>query len=279
MQEAYAHCEALVRSGDRDRYLASLFLPPHARPHVLALYAFNVEIASVRERTREPLAGQVRLQWWRDAIAGRAAGDAARNPVAAALIDTIGRTNLPRPVLDALIEAREIDLLDEKFSTRAAFEAYLHATSSSLFELITGMLEQSGAKARTVSGLAGLAYGITGLLRALPLHASRGQVYLPADLLKEFGTARADIVAAKSTPSLAEALADLRRRARTHLADVREHMAHLPGAARPAFLPLALLDGYLERMERTDYDPFRTPVEVPQWRRQWALWRAARRGL
>ena len=32
----------------------------------------------------------------------------------------------------------------------------------------------------------------------------------------------------------------------------------------------------IARMERADYAPFRTPVEVPQWRKQWRLWRAAR---
>ena len=45
----------------------------------------------------------------------------------------------------------------------------------------------------------------------------------------------------------------------------------------PAFLPVALVPGYLAAMERPGYDPFKTAVDVPQWRRQWALWRAARR--
>ena len=45
----------------------------------------------------------------------------------------------------------------------------------------------------------------------------------------------------------------------------------------PAFLPVALVPGYLAVMERPDYDPFKAVVDVPQWRRQWVLWRAARR--
>jgi phytoene synthase len=51
----------------------------------------------------------------------------------------------------------------------------------------------------------------------------------------------------------------------------------LPAIAQPVFLPLVLVDAYLTRMERRGYDPFTTPVEIPQWRRQWMLWRAARR--
>ena len=67
--------------------------------------------------------------------------------------------------------------------------------------------------------------------------------------------------------------------ARRKLAAFAQSRAALPAAAMPAFLPVALVPLYLDRMERADYDPFTTPVEVPQWRRQWALWHAARRGF
>ncbi|MDO8533514.1 MAG: squalene/phytoene synthase family protein, partial [Xanthobacteraceae bacterium] len=113
MRENYAFCEALVREADKDRFLASLFMPAAARPHVFALYAFNVEIARVRELAREPLAGEVRLQWWREALMGSGQGDVAGNPVAAALIDTIERFDLKRDTLTALIDARQFDLYDE----------------------------------------------------------------------------------------------------------------------------------------------------------------------
>jgi phytoene synthase len=42
---------------------------------------------------------------------------------------------------------------------------------------------------------------------------------------------------------------------------------------RPAFQQLALVEPHLSRMERRDYDPFLTVVEVPQWRKLLALWR------
>jgi phytoene synthase len=51
----------------------------------------------------------------------------------------------------------------------------------------------------------------------------------------------------------------------------------VPPAALPALLPVALVPGYLALMDRKDYDPFHTSIEVPQWRRQWVLWRATRR--
>ena len=86
MQDASANCEALVRAADKDRFLCSLFAPAAHRGALHALYAFNLEIARVRESIHEPLAGEIRLQWWSDAIAGNAAGEVAANPVAAAVL-------------------------------------------------------------------------------------------------------------------------------------------------------------------------------------------------
>jgi len=279
MQDAYAHCERLVRAADMDRYLASLFAPAPRRPHLFALYAFNAEVAAVRERIAEPMAGEVRLQWWRDALAGRAAGGVDGNPVSAALIDTIARCSLPRERLEGLIEARAFDLYNDAMPTGDAFRGYLRATAASLFELAGMILGGERAAIAQAAAPAGLAYGITGLLRVFPLHASRGQILLPGDLLSRSGAQVEDIVAGRSTPALFAALGELRADARAKLDAARTRIADLPAAARPALLPLALVEGYLKAMDRPDYDPFKTPVEIPQWRRQWALWRAARRGL
>ena len=277
MQEAYADCAALVRMADRDRYLAALLVPEPERRHVLALYAFNAEVASVRERATEPLAGEIRLQWWRDLLDGKAAGDAARNPLAAALIDTIERQGLPRDVLGALIDARTFDLYNDVMATLDVYETYVRATASSLFDLVARILHGEPL-APGVTDAAGIAYGTTGLLRAFSLHASRGQVYLPADLLAQFGVSASEIVAGQDSLGLRAALGAMRGKAATRLAEARSQLAGTPAAARSAFLPLALVDAYLARMERPDYEPFRTPVDVPQWRKQWKLWQAARGG-
>ena len=277
MRENYAFCEALVREADKDRYLASLFVPAAARPHVFALYAFNVEIARVRELAREPLAGEVRLQWWRDALAGKAEGGIAGNPVAAALADSIERFDLKRDTLLALIDARQFDLYDQPMATLAELEAYGRATASALFALAAHLVAGKAAVAEAAEP-AGLAFAVTGLLRAFPLHAARGQLYLPLDVLARHGASRDDIHSGRATPALSLALAELRDHARRHLREMRRRLAAVPRAVHPAFLPAALIEAYLARMERAGYDPFKS-FEVPQWRRQWTLWRAARRAL
>jgi 15-cis-phytoene synthase len=115
-------------------------------------------------------------------------------------------------------------------------------------------------------------------LRALPVHAARGQIYLPSDLMQRYGAQTADILAGKATTEVRSVLAELRLRARHHLAAVRPLLGEAPSEVLPALLPVALAKPALDRMERRGYEPFQ-PAELPQWRRQWILWRAARTNL
>jgi phytoene synthase len=122
---------------------------------------------------------------------------------------------------------------------------------------------------------AGIAFAIAGLLDALPLHAGRRQLYVPLELLQRHGALAEDVFAGIATPGLRAALAALRRLARSHLLLARPLIGVMPAAVAPAILPAALVLPTLDRMERSDYDPFALNP-LPQWRRQWLLFRAAR---
>ena len=276
MQDAYDHCAALVREADKDRFLASLFAPANRRPHLFALYGFNVEIARVGQVVHEPLAGEIRLQWWRDALSGVAPGEAAANPVAAALLDTIARCGLPAAPLDALIDARARDLYDDPILTLSELEAYGRATASTLFGMAARILD-CGAAPDDVADPAGVAYALAGLLKAFPRHAARGRIYLPTETLERHGVARPEVAPGTAGPGLRAALAEIAGQARERLAQAAGRWQSVAPAARPAFLPLAGVAPLLARIERNP-DPF-VPIELPQWRRQWLLWRAARRGV
>ena len=140
MQDAFAHCAELVRTADRDRYLAALFAPAERRDALFALYAFNVEIGRVREVAREALPGEIRLQWWSEVLSGERDGEAAANPIAAALLSAIERHGLPTSSLLDLIEARRFDLYDEPMAAIADLEAYAKRTSSAVIALAAQIL-------------------------------------------------------------------------------------------------------------------------------------------
>ncbi|AXS42570.1 phytoene/squalene synthase family protein [Breoghania sp. L-A4] len=282
MQSSFDHCQDLVRRHDKDRYLATLFVPAGARPHVFALYAFNLEVARVRELVSDALPGEIRLQWWRDTLTGNASGqpETAAHPVAAALLETIARYDLPeKPFLD-LLEARIFDLYDDPMPSLSDLEGYAGETTSVLFQLVSMILAENGEGAPAdAAGHGGVAYALTGLLRALPWHARRGQTYLPADLLSACGVDMESYRQLDATPHLRACLGELRLIIAGHLEKARAALGACDPACAPAFLPLALIEPYLAAMERPGVDPFNTPIELAQWRRQWTLWRASRRGI
>jgi phytoene synthase len=178
--------------------------------------------------------------------------------------------------LTELIAARRFDLYDDPMRKIADFNDYARATSSGLIGLAARILDP-----HDVPGLdrlacdAGLGYAIAGLLTAFPIHAARGQLYVPLDVLERHG-AQHDFSGGQATPQLCAALADMRQQARRHLAQASRLADGVPTTVLPALLPVALARAVLDRMDRRDYDPF-APFEIPQWRRQWQLWRAARR--
>jgi phytoene synthase len=270
MQDAFAYCAELVRTADRDRYLAALFAPAVHRDALFALYAFNVEIGRVREVAREALPGEIRLQWWRDVLDGERSGEAAANPIAAALLSAIERYALPASGLLDLIEARRFDLYDEPIATIADLESYTKRTSSAVIALAAQIL---GVDAQHAAAPAGTAYATAGLIRAFPFHAARRQLYVPVELLERHGVRMDEIFSGQSSTGLNAALAELRHFARRHLAAAAAPLLALSRAADPAFLPVALVRPSLDRLDRSDAF---APAEFSPWRRQWLIWRAAR---
>jgi phytoene synthase len=274
MQDAFAYCAELVRAADRDRFLSSLFAPAEHRAALHALYAFNVEVARVREVAREPLPGEIRLQWWSEVVNGERAEEAAANPVASALLSVIERHRLAVSALTALIDARCFDLYDDPMARLADLEAYVRKTSSTLLVLAAQILAGGdGEVMETIAAPAGIAYAIAGLLRAFPLHAARRQLYVPLELLDRHGVEPQNIFAGRSSKNLSAAFGELQDVARRHLLAAHQQIATLPDAALPAFLPVALVRPSLDRLARRD--PF-APAELSPWRRQWLIWRAAR---
>lgn len=270
----FEHCAALVREADRDRYLATLFAPAEHRAALFALYAFNVEISRVRELAREPMPGEIRLQWWREALSGERAGEAAAHPVAAALRETLARYGLTgdRPV--ALIDAHVFDLYDEPMATATDLEIYAIKTQSALFAMAAEILGGRGAETELLALDAGIAYGVMRVLENFARHTARQQLFVPMDVLKRHGIDRNAVFAGQGGAPLLAALAETRALARKHMAAAQAKLGAAPDIL-PALLPVALVGPALQRMDRRNYDPLRFKPLAP-WRRQWLLWRAAR---
>ena len=272
------HCLAVLRDTDRDRYLACLLAPADRRGSLAALYAFHAEIARVRDIVHEALPGEIRLQWWREVLEGERRGEALANPLAAALLACVEAHRLPVPVLTDMIEARIFDLYDDPMESRAALEGYAGETASALIQLASLVLDPDNAPASAeAAGHAGVAQTVAGVLAMLPVHRRRGQVYLPADLLSATGLSAEALLAGSDREAAARAVEAFAGLGRDHLAKARA-AGGISSANLPAFLPVSLVEPVLRRAEKAGADALDKPLQPPQWRRQWWMWRALRRG-
>jgi phytoene synthase len=266
----------IARQGDPDRYLATLFSPNAARPQLLALIAFNVELARIGEQVSEPELGEIRLQWWREAL-HKEAGRVTGNPVADAMARAFDRDRHLGAPIARLIDARSFDIAVKIMPDWSALEAYLHDTAGAMFAAAAAMLGAQNERIEPVAKAAGLAYGLTGLMRALPVHAAHRRVDLPADMLHRHGASPEQILAREPSAGLKDLLAELRFQARAALASALRHLRALDPNARTAFLPLALVEPYLRALERGQQHALRQVAGINPLYRLWRLatWRAA----
>lgn len=255
---------ALVRQHDHDRFLAALFVPEPAREALFALYAFNFEIARVCEIVSEPMLGQIRLQWWREVVGAAYAGVPPRaHPVAEALTAAIRKHGLTRNHFDRMIDAHERDLDDAAPATLAVLEDYAEATAGGLVHLALEILDVREGAATEAACEAGIAYGLAGLLRAMPFHARIGRRTLPAETAQAAGLDLCDIASPRSRPALQRAVAVIGEAATAHLHAARRQRLQLPRAALPALLPAVAAAGALRRLRRAGWDPFAPRVAAP----------------
>ncbi len=257
---------------DPDRWLTTLFAPDASRPGLFALYAFNTEIARARESVSQPMIGQIRLQWWREAWEGIAAGKPRQHPVVLALHDHC--RHLDQSTVMALIDARERDMEDEPFADLAALAAYARATSAPLMKLA---VQQLGARADdTVIDAAGTAYALTGILRAAPHLLARQRVLLPSDLLKAQGLSPEAAYQAATGAALQPVYARIAAEAEEWLQRARHQKS--PRAALPALLPATLAGLSLKALRRSSHDPVAAEIMITPLKKQMTLLWASLRG-
>lgn len=278
LSEAYAFCEERLKADDRTAWLADLFVPADKRSAFHALDAFALDIAGIRGKVREPLAGELRLQWWTDAIEGEARGDVRGHPVAAALLDTVRRFRLSRASLTDLLEAKRDDLYDDPLATLADYAARADRTRGALLTLKTDiMLGRRDPAAETAARHAGRALAVLDTIRALSHPATPLHMTLPLDLLKHQGIGAAEVLVRKPTPPVRAALKALGDFAEAEIAALRASKLFDWAEAGAAVLPASLVVPTLAWALKPKRDPFTSSGDLPAWRRQWVLWRAAKR--
>jgi phytoene synthase len=100
-----------VRRVDEERWLSSRYAPADQRASLIALYAFYYELARVRVSVSDPTLGQIRFQWWRDALTELMRGENRQHDVVTALAAETANGRLKADVLLDMVERFETAFL------------------------------------------------------------------------------------------------------------------------------------------------------------------------
>jgi phytoene synthase len=190
--------DALIRRVDPDRWISSRFIADaQKRADVIALYAFDHELARAPKDSSNPLIGEIRLTWWREALDEIFEGRAVRrHPTVEALAEAVRRRGLARDRLEALIDARYRELDPEPLGETDAL-ALARGTGGGVAVLAAGMLDaEADAEAARAAGAAW----------ALGRRSAEGPGLKPA-LDVELATARAAVrgLSPEAFPAVAHA--------------------------------------------------------------------------
>ena len=257
----------LLAKADPDRRLAALFAPPEQRERLYALYAFNHELGRIADATSESLIGEMKLTWWRDAVADLYADppQPRRHDVTEALAGLIGR--LPVGELQALVDARFEDISARPFETLDDVLDYVDATAVRLMRLGSIACEAEIEPALLV--VAGRAWGLTGLLRAFPHRASIGRAPVGGDALGEAGATPAMLAQGLGAEKVAEARRPVVDAARDAARDL-DAAGAMPPEAVPVIGYARLAGAYLDRLPANPYQL--APETNPLGRRLRMAW-------
>jgi len=171
----------IVRQNDPDRFLISLMMPRHHRAAIWAVFAFDIEIAKTKYVVTEAAIGNIRLQWWRDAISEIYAGQKPRrHEVVEPLARAIEKYDLPQELFENAIKAREAEFAPDDIVSQKCFQNYCLQTSLPIDLIVMKILGQEGDAYNTISQN----FGMMRIVMTLPKQLSHGLLLLPIDLLK-----------------------------------------------------------------------------------------------
>jgi len=280
LDQDYAYCAEQLYQHDWDSWLSCLFAPAAVRSHLHALFAFSSEIKRIPLIVSEPGLGEIRLQWWRDALFPAPASispfetGGQGHPLANAVLETIKTYQLPLQPFQDLIEAHVFDLYQDPMQSMSDLEGYYGETIASVLRLASLILAQGqDPGGADCVGHAGVALGLIDLLQSLSRHAARGQIYLPKDVIIKHQLDPQSLLKQQMCPALERALREICDLARQHRTAALSNLGSLQPAARSVLLGLARVEPFLARFERRGCNPFEGPVTVPAWKRQWHVFR------
>ncbi|XP_035222134.1 NADH dehydrogenase (ubiquinone) complex I, assembly factor 6-like isoform X2 [Stegodyphus dumicola] len=239
--DSFHYCLETVRKYDHENYLCTLLLPRHVRSEAFVIRAFNAEVSQVREVVSTTAIGQMRMQFWTDALGKTFAGNPPDQPVTKELAKVLQRHKLSKAWFQRLISSREALLNDKPFLSIKELEEYSNMAVVPVYLLILQTLGITSVHCDHVASHIGIAQGICNILRGIPYNASKGRVFLPLELMSKHRLSQEGLLHGDQKKNLQDAVYDLSCVAHQHLQMGRKLHKDVPVEVKPVFLPAVLM--------------------------------------
>ncbi|TFK52614.1 hypothetical protein OE88DRAFT_1657972 [Heliocybe sulcata] len=277
VEDPGAYCRDLLRKHDYESFLMSPFYPEHHRAGYFALKAFYVELAMLQESVSSSMIGKMRMQFWRDTVKGISDNRPPHHPIALALHDASRLAHLPLYHLKRIVDARDSELQTPSHLTLDSATAHAESTNSTLLYLLLSLLSlhESSTFSHAASHL-GVAQNFTTLLRALPFHASKGRMVIPAEITAKHRVNQEEVFRkGPEADGLPDAVFEFATVANDHLITAREMFSNtgVHKEAMPVFLGAIPVKSYLSRLEAANFNAFDTSLQRRDWKMPWRIWR------
>jgi len=287
LQASIAACQEAVRRKDSSAFVTALLLPERRRRAVLAVRAFNLELASLRDAVYgNETTGVLRCQWWREFVRKACSMERdshiqfqdsssfaqERHPVFPAFRSAVQEFGLTRRWFDRMIDAREDDIVRNEIRTLRILEAYAEDTASSLMYLQLEILGVENSLADHAASHAGKAIGLSTALFGFPFLLEAGQNRIPSDVMQkhklreramrnlvmessrmkeqDFQDSQRKEELASAFSALTDCTYEVASTAHGHLEHCRGMQKDIPRAAFPAFLNTVSSRIFLDRLEK-----------------------------
>jgi phytoene synthase len=269
-----------ARAFEAERYVAATLAREPERSALVALAAFAADLRRIPSTVKEPMMGEIRLQWWRDAIeAISETGAASGHPIADALAAAVRRYALPKAMLVAMTEARAFDLYGDPMPDRASLDGYLAKTEAIPFALALRVATGGDETPQAITDAAGRAFGRTRLLAELPRWLARGRLPLPLDLLGTHGIDPDDLLQGRAPAGLRTLVDELAGEIELSMGAAASHFRRMPRRHRVPLAALATVRPLLARVRDPSRDAVRQPADLAPLARVTRIARAHLFGL
>jgi len=275
LRASYQECKELNSKHGKTYYLATLLLPKEKRPYVHALYGFARYADEIVDDLSSELSESEKaekLNSWGDLVLADLKSGSSQDPIAAALVDTANKFDIPISYFEAFLHSMKMDLTVTEYHSYQDLYEYVYGSAAVIGLQMVSILGTESAEqfeaAKIAAEKLGVAFQLANFIRDVGEDLDRGRVYLPITELQSHGVTRQMLENKVVTPQIKNALKEQIARVRKLQLESAPGIELLSAKSRECIKAASeLYCGIVDEVEKIDYEVFSKRAKTSTFRR------------